>query len=212
MRAWLTLIPPAPSPPPPAPRVSKPCGAEGLRDGDPVHQEMPLGCIDIAFRQGMPPGCIDIASTTQSVLEASIYAIDRGHRVAEKGATAAVRKKTRKKQPPPPPTRSCSVPSWWTREVTKQVPLGTNRIFHATSHDSEETRTSWVIGRVWPKHVAEARPSTMNNIVDHERQVAYAKIDPDWQRVLALTLSAQKSGAGQEVGHCLQLRDQRTRP
>ena len=160
----------------------------------PVHQEMPLGCIDIAFRQGMPPGCIDIASTTQSVLEASIYAIDRGHRVAEKGATAAVRKKTRKKQPPPPPTRSCSVPSWWTREVTKQVPLGTNRIFHATSHDSEETRTSWVIGRVWPKHVAEARPSTMNNIVDHERQVAYAKIDPDWQRVLALTLSAQKSG------------------
>lgn len=135
----------------------------------------------------------DIASTNQSVLEASVYAIDRGHRVAEKGATAASRKKTRKKQPPPP-ARSCSVPSWWTQEVTKQVPLGTNRIFHATSHGSEETRTSWVIGRVWPKHVAEARPATMNNIIDHERQVAYAKVDPDWQRVLAVTLSSQKSG------------------
>ena len=136
----------------------------------------------------------DIASTRYTALEAALAAFESGD-----DKTKAKKRKPKKPLALPPPenaqTRTHSVPAWWPRELPKQVPLGTNRIFPASwLFNKLESGSSWVLGSVWPTHVEDARPPRSTTVVEHDQQVELARIDPDWNRVFAITESAKKSG------------------
>ena len=140
----------------------------------------------------------DIASTRATALEAALAAFESGdHKVKAK------KRKPKKPLPLPPPVNAhydptYAVPTWWPLQLAKQVPLGTNRIFPVSSLFKKlelgNLRGSWVLGSVWPTHVEEARPPRTTTIVELDQHVELARIDPEWNRVFAITESAKKSG------------------
>ena len=140
----------------------------------------------------------DIASTRATALEAALAAFESGdHKVKTK------KRKPKKPLPLPPPVNAhydptYAVPTWWPLQLAAQVPLGTNRIFPVSSLFKKlelgNLRGSWVLGSVWPTHVEEARPPRTTTIIELDQQVELARIDPEWNRVFAITESAKKSG------------------